>query len=124
MLALLLDEQISPVVAARLRERRPGLRVECVARWREGALAGQADERVLHAAAEDALTLVTYDLRTIPRLLAEWATCSQAHAGIIFVDQHTIRPSDFGGLVRALELVWDRERDEAWTNRIVFLEQA
>ncbi len=84
-------------------------------------MAGQSDDRVLRAAAEDGLTLVTYDLRTIPPLLAEWAAAGQAHAGVVFVDQRSIRTSDVGGPVRAMAQFWDRERERDWQNRIVFL---
>jgi hypothetical protein len=122
MLAYLLDEQISPVVAEQLLRTCPGVRAEAVPRWRQGAYTGQPDERALLAATECGLTLVTYDLRTIPPSLAEWAASGLTHSGVILVDYHTIHPSDFGRLVRALARLWDREHQHVWVDRIVFLE--
>jgi hypothetical protein len=122
MLAYLLDEQISPVVAEQLLRRCPGLRAEAVTRWQQGAYTGQPDERLLLAATEGGLTLVTYDLRTIPPSLAEWAASGLTHGGVILVDHHTIRPSDVGRLARALASLWNREHRHVWVDRIVFLE--
>lgn len=122
MLALLLDEQISPVVAEQLLARQPGIPVWSVHRWRQAALVGASDPALLGAAHEDGLTLVTYDLKTIPPLLVEWAAAGVEHAGVVFVDQRTIRSGDVGRLVRALAALWQRERRRDWRNRIVFLE--
>lgn len=121
MLSLLLDEHISPVVAAQIMARRPGCRAESVCRWRQGGLTSAPDASVLRAAAEDGLTLVTYDQKTIPPLLVEWGNDGTSHAGIIFVDDRTIAPADFGRLINALVARWERERDSDWRNRIVFL---
>ncbi len=122
MLALLLDEQISPVVAEQIAANHPRVPVQSIYRWREGALTAQDDELVLRAAAADGLTLVTYDLKTIPPVLAEWGAAGMSHAGIVFVDDRTIRSSDFGGLIRALVHLWARDHPHDWQDRIVFLE--
>jgi len=122
MLSLLLDEQISPVIAEQVALRRPGIPIQSVYRWREGALTGQPDVLVLRAAGVDGLTLVTYDLRTIPPLLSEWGATGTQHGGVIFVNASTIRSSEFGRLTRALIQAWDREHAATWTDRIVFLE--
>jgi hypothetical protein len=121
MLSLLVDEQISDVVAAQIRVRRPACRAESVHKWRQGALAGADDDSLLRAAAQDGLTLVTYDQRTIQPLLHEWGSSGISHAGGIFVDDRTIAPQDFGRLINALVQLWDRERDADWRDRIVFL---
>jgi hypothetical protein len=122
MLSLLLDEQISPVVAEQMAVRRPQIPIASIYRWRHGLLAGSSDHTVLLAAAEDGLTLVTYDLKTIPPLLAEWAGAGTSHAGVVFVDERTIRPADFGRLVRALALLWKRESQRDWQDRTLFLQ--
>ena len=122
MLALLLDEQISPVVAEQLLARQPGIPIWSVHRWRQATLVGASDAALLGAAHEEGLTLVTYDLKTIPPLLVEWGAAGVEHAGVVFVDQRTIRSGDFGRLVRALAALWQRERRHDWRNRIVFLE--
>ncbi len=121
MLSLLLDEQISPVVADQIAIRRPEIRIQSIYRWRHDVLTGVPDELVLQAAAQDALTLVTYDLKTIPPLLTEWCALRIPHAGVVFVDDRTIAPDDFGGLVRALIFLWEQEHERDWTDRIVFL---
>jgi hypothetical protein len=122
MLSVLLDEQISPVVAEQLAARQTELRVESVHRWRDGALLGADDDIVLRAASTERLTLVTYDLKTIPPLLTVWARLGDSHAGVVFVDERTIAPADFGGLIRALLVLWARERLADWTDRTQFLD--
>ena len=122
MLALLLDEQISPAGAEQIGVHHPRVPVESIYRWRAGTLAGASDALVLRAAAEVRLTLVTYDLKTIPPLLAEWSAAGVAHGGVVFVDQRTIRPADFGRLIRGLVRLWDLEHEREWVDRIVLLE--
>ena len=121
MLSLLLDEQISPRVAEQARVKWPGVPIQTIHRWREGAFCGQDDDVVLDQARQDGLTLVTYDLKSLPPLLAEWAASGISHAGVVLVDDRTIAPSDFGGLLRALAELWRAEKDAVWRDRILFL---
>ncbi len=75
---------------------------------------------MLRAAAAEGLVLVTFDLRTIPVLLRDWAETGQHHAGVVLVGDQTLRPGDVGPLVRALAgLLTDVSAD--WTDRVVFL---
>lgn len=76
---------------------------------------------MLQAAAARQLTLVTYDLRTIPPLLKIWAETGVHHQGVIFVDRKSIDPGDIGGLIRALCELFDALREADWTDRIVYL---
>src|SRR5580692_9582835 len=99
---LLLDEHISPRVAAGLRVKYPKLFVRAMIEWNDGRFLGQTDDLVLQEAASQGLTLVTYDRRTIPPLLKVWAEEGCRHGGVIFIDDKTIAPSDIGGLVLAL----------------------
>ena len=122
MLSMLLDEHISPIIADRMQARNQSVLVQSIHHWRSGSLCGTPDSRVLEAAAEEQLTLVTFDLKAIPPILAEWGATGRAHGGVVFVDQRTIRPGDFGGLVRALDRLWEREHARDWTDRMVFLE--
>lgn len=48
-----------------------------------GRRVGGSDEELLRAARATGLTLVTYDLRTIPALLQRWAHLDETHAGVI-----------------------------------------
>ena len=50
------------------------------------------------------------------------AADSETHAGVIFVDDASIRGNHFGGLVMALLAHWQRYAAEEWTNRVAFLE--
>lgn len=121
MLRLLLDEHISPQVAIGIRRHATRQVVHTLQQWENGSFLGQSDIACLSEASRQKLALVTYDRRTIPRLLKDWAEEGREHGGIIFVDEKTISPSDTGALVKALlELIHQTSRWD-WTNRICFL---
>ena len=82
---------------------------------------GVDDEAVLRAAADAGLTLVTYDVNTIPLLLVRLANESFVHGGIIFVHNASIRSNDYGNLIRALIQLYDAEREAEWNDRLFFL---
>ena len=121
MLKLLLDEHISPAVAVGLRRRRRSLTVHFMAEWEDGQFLGQDDSACLERAAEQGLTLVTYDRRTIPPLLKTWAEAGRDHGGIVFIDEKTISPANVGGQVRALSDLVRKAGKWDWTDRICFL---
>jgi hypothetical protein len=121
MLRYLLDEHISPVVAEAVRRKHRTIWIESIHRWRGGVLVGAPDSVVLRNAYDERLTLVTYDLQTIPDLLAVCAEDGIPHAGVVLVDGLSISPADFGGLARALIRLWDQRRTLDWLNRPVFL---
>jgi PIN like domain len=121
MLKLLLDEHISPQVAKGLRRAGRPVVVYALAEWEGGNFLGQEDEACLREAADQGLTLVTYDRRTIPPLLKAWAEAGLERGGVIFVDEKTISPADFGGLVRALRELARETEDWDWAGRVCFL---
>jgi hypothetical protein len=121
MLKLLLDEHISGHVAKGLRRIDRKILIKSLVEWEDGSFLGRDDEACLREAARQMLTIVTYDLRTIPPLLKVWAETGQNHGGIIFVDAKTIAPSDIGALVRALAAVAKASREWDWTDRVLFL---
>jgi hypothetical protein len=123
-LSLLLDEHISQKVAVQVRSQRSGIPIQSILHWRAGNLAGKQDELLLSAAAEEGLTVITYDQKTIPPLLAEMALPGRSHAGVIFVDGATIASNDIGGLVNAILMLWEQCSDWDWTDRVVFLRRA
>lgn len=123
MLTPLLDENISRVIARQINSRRPVIGIQTIFEWRGGTLLNQPDHLILQAAAEDGLTLVTYDVHTIRPLVDEWVASGITHAGVIFVNRRTIPSDNFGLLIRAIENLWDREQHLTWTNQTRFLER-
>lgn len=123
MLKLLLDEHISSDVAEGLRQRDKRVTVHALAEWEEGSFLGQDDAAILQQAARQKLTLVTYDRRTIPPLLKLWAETGRAHGGVIFVDERTVSPADFGGLIKALAALAKEASAWDWTDRVCFLQR-
>src|ERR1700678_1603627 len=118
MLKLLLDEHISPDVAVSIRRRDKEIVVRGMVEWENGSFLGQEDSACLREAAVQELTLVTYDRRTIPPLLKNWAEEGRAHGGVIFVDEKTISPADIGGLVQSLGKLVKETRHLDWSSRI------
>ncbi len=118
---LLLDEHISPAVAHGLTAAQGKLVVAALREWQAGAWLEAPDALLLQAAAADGWTLVTYDLRTIPPLLKDWGEQGIAHGGVVLVDERSIAPSDFGGLIRALERLAAALATADWQNRVVFI---
>ena len=90
---LLLDAHVPPAVAKALSRRCPGLDVVHLCDWRERAYLRAEDRDILRAAAGEARTLFTYDLKTIPGLLRALAETEEEHGGVIFADDRSI-PSD------------------------------
>jgi hypothetical protein len=121
MLKLLLDEHISPDVAIGMRRRDKRISVSSMVEWENGSFLGREDSACLQEAAVQKLTLVTYDRRTIPPLLKDWAEEGRQHAGVVFVDEKTISPANIGGLVQSLDKLVKETRKLDWTGRIYFL---
>jgi hypothetical protein len=121
LLKLLLDEHVSPALAKELPRHRPAFVAIALQEFESGSYRGVADAAVLLAARAHGLTLLTYDLRTIPPLLKTWGEIGNSHAGVIFVDRKTLEPGNIGGIVQALADVWDAFSDDDWTNRVLFL---
>jgi len=121
VLRFLLDEHISPTVARELSKRVPEIKVTGLQSWRDGELMGAEDHVLLEEASKDGLTFVSYDQKTIRPLLKHWMEAGVKHSGVVFVDEESIKPNDFGGLVKALGALWKHEKTASWKNRIVFL---
>jgi hypothetical protein len=121
VLRLLLDEHISPDVAAGVRRRSRSSKIRAMVEWDGGNFLGQDDDACLRAAAAQGLTFVTYDRRTVPPLLKQWAEEGRHHSGVIFIDEKTISPADIGGLVRALIELEKMARNWDWKDRVSFL---
>ncbi len=83
MLRLLTDEQASPAVAKQLKRRCRGIEIIAMRDWEDGNLMSASDEALLREARRQKLTVVTFDLRTIPALLRAWAEHGEDH-GVSF----------------------------------------
>lgn len=121
MLRFLLDEHLSRDIAAGLQARRPEIEIAALDHWEGGAFLSARDDVLLTAAAVTGWTLVTYDQDTIGPLLKPWGETGADHGGVIFADQRTIAPDDFGGVIRALIKLWDALDGAGWQNRVVYL---
>ncbi|GAB4232767.1 MAG: hypothetical protein Kow0049_15840 [Stanieria sp.] len=122
MLSFLLDEQISPEIAKQINSKRPDISIVTIHTWHDGYYLGVSDEIILKLAAEEKLTLITYDQKTIPPILLEWGELNISHGGIVFIDYRSIPPHNFGRLVKTLIWLWDIQSKEDWQNRIVYLQ--
>ncbi|MFY9747586.1 MAG: DUF5615 family PIN-like protein [Acidobacteriaceae bacterium] len=121
MIGLVLDEHLSPKIAARLRELDLQVIVRAMSEWEGGFFLGRPDAEILAEAARQRLILVTYDCRTIPPLLQSWREQGRSHAGIIYVSQRTVSSDDIGSLVRSLAWVVREFGGSDWTDRQEFL---
>lgn len=121
MLRYLLDENISPVVADGLAKRWPRMLPASVHSWRAGSLLATDDDIVIQVAFTENLTLVTFDVTTIPLVVTVLAQDGVPHAGIVFVNSRTIPQKAHGMLIRALGQFWMQHRHMNWRNRIAFL---
>ena len=116
---LLLDEQISHVIAEQLRRRG----FDVLAVDERGDLRGADDARLLEWACSNGRAVVTNDAGDFS-LATEWAQQGRAHWGLIFsADRRLSRArDDFGAYVRALETLLRQEPgDDGLKNRIVWL---
>lgn len=121
MIELLTDEQISPAAAKHASAKCQGISIVAMKSWEGGHFLGAPDGLVLAEAHKQKLTLVTFDLRTIPPLIRLWAEQGIDHGGVVLVDERTLPQSDIGGLITALCAVWRSQGDMDWTNRVVYL---
>src|SRR5207248_4522447 len=112
---LLLESHIPHAVGRELSRRCPNLIVVHLRDWKKGRFLNVPDEDLLAEAANDDLTLATYDLKTIPPLLRRLAEEGQHHAGVILIDDATVASSNVGGLVAALAALWRAHGAQNWT---------
>ena len=113
---LLLDEQLSSVIAVQLRSR--GQDVVTVA---EVGLAGRPDPEVLAWAISEQRTVVTCNIQDFRPLHAAYLTAGTQHFGLVLVSSgYSLRRNDLGRVVTALhELLvahpsHDALRDREW----------
>lgn len=114
---LLLNEQISPVVSSRLRER--GLDVVSPS---DVGTRGASDAAQFDWAATNGRAIVTYNIPDFRPLADQYLARGKDQWGLIFVSERTIPQRDIGALIRALEAaVRAHPADDALRNQTVFL---
>lgn len=121
MLRFLLDEHLSREVASQSTAKCPSMEIQSIHDWESGTFLGVLDPEILLEAANQRLTLVTYDQRTLWRHASDLLETGHDLGGVVFVDEQTIPPNDVGGLVRALVWLWETKGNENWRNRLVYL---
>lgn len=122
MLSFLLDEQISPEISIQVQSKNPKITVRALQIWQGGQHLGASDKSLLNLANAHSLTLVTYDVTTIPPLLIRlYEEENYSHSGIVFISSKTIASHNIGGITRELLSIWDKTNEQSWKNRIVNL---
>jgi hypothetical protein len=117
---LYLDEMISPGVASTLRQRGHDASgaAEC-------GMLGASDAAQFARAIHERRALVTYNARDFALLARAATTAGREHWGLVLVNDRHLPPSDFGGLIGALEnLLTQRAEQDGLKNTVVFLRRA
>ncbi len=121
MLQILTDEQIDPDVAVAVKKRCRAISIISLFDWLDGHFVGASDEEVLREAARQGMTLLSFDLKTIPPLLRAWGERGVDHGGVIFVDSKSFAQNDIRGISKALVELWELQGQLDWKNRCFFL---
>lgn len=116
----LLDEHISPLVAARLRS----IGHDAVAVVERQGLRGAADERLRQVASAEDRVLVTYDVRDFGRLGMRMGRAAEPHPGMVLVTPRAFSPgaSDVGRLSNALHALSTSDEGRSMVDRVVWLQ--
>lgn len=120
MLRLLTDSHVPPAVCAAARKLQP-LEIIALRDWHHGKHLHSEDAQLLSLAWKERITLVTYDVSTIPRHLKNRAENGLSHAGVIFISRR-FGQNAVGRIARALAQLWKNHQAEDWTNRTYFLD--
>jgi hypothetical protein len=91
--------------------------------WHQGHFFQAPDPDLVAEATGERMTLVTYDLKTIPSLLRRLAEEGQHHSGVILIDDATIASWNVGGIAAALAALWRAHGTEDWTDRCQFVQR-
>lgn len=97
---LLLDEHISPKVAAALRKK--GIDAYAVGDSQYAQVQGMPDQFLLERAAQEGRVLITYNYADFAVLHKEWVLKDRGHAGIGLVARGRIPSNNRGRQIKAL----------------------
>jgi hypothetical protein len=117
---LLLDSHVPADVAGALRALRPGVDVQHVSTWQDGAYVNAADDVLLEACWRDKRALVSKDRATLPGWIALLVADGREHAGVIFYDLERFKAPQIGALAHALAAALDQIHGRL-TNRWITL---
>ena len=105
----ILDEQLSPEIAALLRQA--GYDVDAVADRAD--LVGRSDRVILEAAGSEGRAVVTDNVKDFRPLAAEWLAQGRVHAGLILLPSTRTRTRDtIAAVARAIEAVFRDHPEE------------
>lgn len=113
---LYLDENISQLVAKKLREK--GYDVVSV---HENHTQSKSDTEQLELAIEEERAIVTYDLVDFTDLAKEYIAKGKSHCGIILVSNKTIPQDNLKKLIVSLEKLLQNKEKDFLENEIVYL---
>lgn len=117
---LLLDEQFSPEIASKLRDRDH----DVAAVGERSDLVSSDDEKLLSVCVNECSALLTNNVGDFMVIAKRWAGEGRSHHGLVLVSDRTIPRSrnTIGAYVRALEGVLDEYPDEdALIDRAIWL---
>lgn len=99
---LLLDSHVPADLAAALRTLRPGVDVQHISAWEDGAYINAGDDLLLEACWHDNRALVSKDRATLPGWIALRVADGKEHAGVLFYDLERFKAPQIGALARAI----------------------
>jgi hypothetical protein len=99
---LLLDSHVPADVARALQVRSPGLDVQHLSTWQDGAYQSATDHVLLEACWQDGRALVSKDRATLPGWIALRVADGREHAGVLFYDLERFKAHQVGALARAI----------------------
>ena len=107
---LLLDSHVPADVAGALRALRPGVDVQHLSTWQEGAYISAADDVLLEACWQDRRALVSKDRATLPGWIALRVADGREHGGVVLYDLERFKAHQIGALARALAAALDKTK--------------
>ena len=117
---LLLDSHVPADVAGALRSLRPGVDVQHISSWEDGAYINAADDVLLEACWHDRRALVSKDRATLPGWIALRVADGKEHGGVLFYDLERFKAHNIGALARAIAVALDHTEGRL-TNRWITL---
>jgi hypothetical protein len=107
---LLLDSHVPADVAGALRALRPGVDVQHLSAWQDGAYINAADDVLLEACWQDGRALVSKDRATLPGWIALRVADGRPHGGVVFYDMERFKAHQTGALAKAIAAALDQTK--------------